>query len=174
MAYGFYAPIGEYETESVTLPGGASVRVESPDNIGYGFWTHQAQGAVAWYPWEDKRMAVTTVLTHEIHSDKEDFDLTPGRNLTLNWGISQYLPLKKDNSLLLEVGPAGYDSWQVSDDEGSDATSDAHDQVHAVGGQLGVTHVPWNLVVNLHYFYEFAAKDRFQGQAFGISIAKKF
>jgi hypothetical protein len=28
--------------------------------------------------------------------------------------------------------------------------------------------------VNFHGFYEFAATDRFQGQAFGISLVKKF
>jgi hypothetical protein len=30
------------------------------------------------------------------------------------------------------------------------------------------------LSVNFHGFYEFAAQDRFQGQSFGVSIAKKF
>jgi hypothetical protein len=47
FAYGFYAPTGKYNTETVTLPGGRTVKVEAPDNIGYGFWTHQLQGAVA-------------------------------------------------------------------------------------------------------------------------------
>jgi hypothetical protein len=44
----------------------------------------------------------------------------------------------------LEIGPAGYSSWQVTDDTGSAAKNpDVHDQVHAVGGQLGLTYVPW-------------------------------
>lgn len=173
LSYGFYAPVGKYNTEMVTLPIVGPVKVESADNIGYGFWTHQFQGAVAWYPMENKATAVTAALTYEINTEKQDFNLTPGDVLTLNWGISQYLPLKKDNSLLLEVGPAGYDSWQVTEDSGSDAGSNK-DQVHGVGGQLGLTYVPWSLVVNFHAFYEYAAEDRFQGQSFGISIAKKF
>jgi len=28
----------------------------------------------------------------------------PGQHLTLNWGISEYLPLSKDQTLLLEIG----------------------------------------------------------------------
>ena len=48
------------------------------------------------------------------------------------------------------------------------------DQVHAVGGQLGLTYVPWVAPLNVHYFGEFAAQDRFQGQVFGLSVAKKF
>ena len=175
LAYGFYAPAGKYDTETVTLPGGSSVKVESADNIGFGFWTNQFQGAVAWYPWEHKGTAVTAALTYEIHSEKDDFDLTPGQNLTLNWGISQYLPLTKDQKLLLEVGVAGYSSWQITDDTGSDARNgDVHDQVHAVGGQLGLAYVPWNGALNVKYFYEFAAQDRFQGEALTVSLAIKF
>jgi hypothetical protein len=175
LGYGFYAPIGKYDTETVTLPVVGPLTVEASDNIGLGFWTHQIQGAVAWYPWEDKRMAVATALTYEMHGEKDDFDLTPGDNLTLNWGISQYLPLKKDQTLLLEIGPAGYSSWQITDDSGSNAASSpVKDQVHAVGGQLGLTYVPWNAALNFHYFYEFASEDRFQGQSIGLNFAIKF
>ena len=99
--------------------------------------------------------------------------MTPGDNLTLSWGISQFLPLSDDKTLLLEVGPAGYDTWQITHDSGSAAT-DTLDQVHAVGGQLGLTYIPWVLSLNLHGFYEYSAKDRFQGGSFGVSIAKKF
>ena len=175
LGYGFYAPIGKYDTETITLPVIGPLTVEAADNIGYGFWTHQIQGAVYWYPWADKRMAVGGALTYEIHGEKNDFDLTPGQNLTFNWGVSQYLPLRKDQTLLLEIGPAGYSSWQITDDSGSAAASSpVKDQVHAVGGQLGVTHVPWNAALNFHYFYEFAAEDRFQGQSIGLNFAIKF
>jgi hypothetical protein len=175
LGYGFYAPTGRYNTETVTLPVIGPIEVEAADNIGLGFWTHQIQGAVSWYPWADKRMAVSTALTYEFHGDKEDFDLTPGQNLTINWGISQYLPLRKDQTLLLEVGPAGYSSCQTTDDSGSDARNpDVHDEVHAVVGQLGLTYVLWLLSMNFHGFYEVAAEDRFQGASFGLSISKKF
>ena len=117
-------------------------------------------------------MAITTALTYEMNSKKEDFDLTPGDNLTFNWGISQFLPLKKD-TLLLEVGLAGYDTWQITDDTGS-AANTARDQVHAVGGQLGLVYPPWHTSLTFHGFDEDAAVDRFQGKSFGISLSKKF
>ena len=173
FAYGFYAPVGNYNTSTVTLPVVGPGTVENADNLGYGFWTHQFQGAVAWYPMTNKATAVIAALTYETNGKKEDFDLTSGDNLTLNWGISQFLPLKKDMSLLLEVGPAGYDTWQITHDSGSAATSTL-DQVHAVGGQLGLTYVPWFLSIHFHGFYEYLAEDRFQGGSFGVSVAKKF
>jgi hypothetical protein len=175
FGYGFYAPIGKYDTSTVTLPGGATATAEAADNIGLGFWTHQLQGAATWYPWANKATAVLTALTYEIHGVKEDFDLTPGQNLTWNWGISQFLPLRKDQTLLLEAGVTGYSSWQITDDSGSDALNPSvHDEVHAVGGQLGLTYAPWVASLNVHYFGEFAAQDRFQGQSFGLSLAKQF
>ena len=173
FAYGFYAPVGNYNTSTVTLPVVGPGTVENADNLGYGFWTHQFQGAVAWYPMTNKATAVIAALTYETNGKKEDFDLTPGDNLTLNWGISQFLPLRKDMSLLLEVGPAGYDTWQITHDSGSAATNTL-DQVHTVGGQLGLTCLSWVLSVTLHGFYEYLAEDRFQGGSFGVSVAKKF
>src|SRR5207237_6038541 len=77
------------------------------------------------------------------------------------------------NAYLLEVGSAGYDTWQITGDSGS-AASTTRDQVHAVGGQLGLTYLPWVLSVNLHGFCEYFAEARFQGGSLGVSIAKKF
>ena len=173
FGYGFYAPVGKYNTETLTLPGaGGSITAEDADNIGYGFWTHQLQVATAWYPWTDRRMAIAPALTYEAHSNKRNYDLKPGQNLSFSWGISQYLPLKRDQTLLLEVGPAGYDSWQITDDTGADAVNPpTKDGVHAVGGQLGLTQVKWNAALNFHYFYEFAAKDRFRGSSVGLNFA---
>ncbi len=175
LAYGFYAPTGRYNTEAVTLPVVGTYMTEAIDNIGLGFWTNQLQGAVTWYPWEDKRMAIATALTYETHGNKKGFDFTPGDNLTLNWGISQYLPLTRSQKLLLEVGVMGYSSWQITDDRGNNARNvNVHDEVHAAGFQLGLTYVPWTLSINFRYLHEFAARDRFQGQSFGLNIAKKF
>jgi len=173
FAYGFYAPVGRYDTDIVTVPGIGPVKTESSDNIGYGFWTNQLQGATAWYPMTNKATAVVAALTYEKNGQKQDFEVTPGDNLSLNWGADQYLPLKEDLSLMLDVGLAGYDTWQITDDSGDDA-SNTRDQVHAVGGQLGLTYVPWATSLTLHGFYEYASQSRFQGGSFGINLAKKF
>ncbi len=175
LGYGFYAPTGRYGTETVDLPIVGPITVEASDNIGLGFWAHQFQGAASWYPWVDRRMAVVGALTYEINDNKEDFDLTPGDVLTFSWGVDQYLPVRADQSLLLDVGLAGYSSWQVSNDSGADAAIPAvKDEVHAVGVQIGLTHVPTNMALTFHYFNEFSSKDRFQGESVGLNFALKF
>jgi hypothetical protein len=172
--YGFYAPVGKYSTETLTFPTG-SVAVPSSDNIGLGFWTQQIQAAGAWYPMTNKATAVTLVMTYEYNSPQEGTDVKYGQNLWLNWGISQYLPLTKDQKLLLEVGPAGYYEWQISDTEGSLLIPpDARTTVSGIGGQLGVTYVPWNLILNFRGFYEYNAEARVQGASFSINLLKKF
>jgi hypothetical protein len=173
LGFGFYAPTGKYNTVTATLPVVGPVKAEAADNIGFGYWTFQFQGAAAWYPFNNKGTAVTAALTYETNTEKQGFDLTPGDVLTLNWGISQILPLTADHKFLLEVGPAGYDSWQITTDGGR-LSNHVKDQVHAAGGQIGLTYLPWMMSVNAHYFYEFAAEDRFEGQAFGFSVSKKF
>jgi hypothetical protein len=175
LAYGFYAPTGKYDVDTREFPAlGLTLKSPAADNVGLGFWTHQFQGGVAWYPWEHKATAVAAALTYEIHHEKEDLDITPGSHLTLNWGASQYLPLTREANLLLEAGPTGYSQWQLTDDRGSDAANgDVHDQVHAAGAQVGLTYVPWSANVNVRYLYEFAAEDRFQGHTLSLSLGMK-
>ena len=161
--YGFYAPVGKYNNGDAT-------------NIGLGFWTHEFQLATAWYPWEERGTAVTLTGTYEIHSEYEDVNITPGDRFSLNWGISQYLPLNDANSLILEVGAMGYSQWQVEKDSGSDVNKDfiPKDQVHAAGGQIGLLYAPWNAFVQFHGLQEFGAQARFEGQFFTWTVGKKF
>lgn len=175
LAYGFYAPVGRYNTQTVQLPNSTSVTVGSANNIGLGYWTQQVQGAMAWYPWTNKATAVMAAGTYEYNSEKKDTDVRPGQMMTLNWGISQYLPLCSDKKLLLEVGPAGYNSWQITDSTGSAAASNSgRSQVHGVGGQLGLTYVPWSAFITFHGYYEYAAEARFQGASIGLNLGIKF
>jgi hypothetical protein len=172
--YGFYIPTGKYNVTTVNVPVVGPVRVASPDNVGLGFWENQTQGALYLYPWADRRMAIENALTWEINQRKRSFDLTQGQFLTWNWGVSQYLPLKKDQSLLAEIGPAGYANFQVSDDTGTDARNPGvHDKVYAAGIQVGITIPKRMMVLNFHWFHEFSAADRFQGTVLGLSFGMK-
>lgn len=175
LGYGFYAPVGIYNTSTINLPIVGPIKYASADNTGLGFWTHQIQGSTYWYPWADKRMAVMAALTYEINQQNEDFDITPGQNLTLNWGVSEYVPLSKSQNLLLEVGPLGYDTWQVTHDTGSAANSaSVLDQVHAAGCQVGVSYVPWNAALDFLFFDEYSSVGRLQGQSFSLNLLIKF
>ena len=61
----------------------------------------------------------------------------------------------------------------IANDSGS-AANQTRDQIHAVGGQVGLTSVPWMLSLNFLGFYEYSAQDRFQGSSFSVNLGKKF
>jgi len=160
-AYGFYAPTGE-------------------DGISLEFWTHQLLAAGAWYPFEHRGTAVTLAGIYEIHHERNDADITPGERFTLNWGISQYLPLNKAQTRLAELGVSGYSQWQVEKDSGADVpqilnvTLNAKDEIHAAGIQAGLTFVPLKMSLTFRYLLEFNAEARFEGEWLGLTLAKGF
>lgn len=160
-AYGIWAPTGA-------------------DGISMEYWQHQFQATGAWYPFGDHRMAVMVGSTYEIGHERQDRDLTPGDRFTLNWGISQYLPLKHDLSLIAELGIRGYSQWQVEADSGADVlatrnrTLNAKDQIHSAGLQVGLTFPTVGANLNFYYMWEFGAEARFEGEWLGLSFAKGF
>jgi len=159
--YGFYAPSGKYSTDDVA-------------NTGLGFWGHQFQLAGAYYPFDNKGTALMLAGTYEINHETQGKNFTQGGHFTLNWGLSQFLPVTEH--LLLEVGPAGYSQWQVQDNHGTDQPSflNSPNQVHAVGGQIGLAIPKAEAQFTFHYFTEFDAKSRFQGDYAGFTAAVKF
>jgi hypothetical protein len=163
IGYGFYAPTGKYDDGEA-------------DNTGLGFWTHEFQAGVTWHPWEHQGTAVMVTGTYEIHHKKDDVDITPGDRFSLDWGVSQFLPLNKDETLLAEMGISGYSQWQVNSDSGSAvvAVLNVEDEVHGIGGQIGLTSIPLNGSLVFRYLKEYDAEARFEGELFVLTIAKGF
>ncbi len=152
FSYGFDAPTGKYE-------GGAT------DNVGLGFWEHQIQNSVRVHIDEEKTFSLVLASTFEIGQNKEDADVIPGAHWTLNWGVRKNF---LDN--WAQVAVLGLDSFQISDDAGSDTASGGQshlDQVHAAGLQLGIP----KLGLAVKYLHEYGARDRFEGQVATIFFA---
>jgi len=159
FAYGIYAPSGHYNAGD-------------PDNIGMGFWTNQFQLAGAYYLL-DRATALVLAGTYEINGEQEDTDITPGQRLTLNYGISQFLPWGPG---LVDLGVMGYSQWQVTHDRGSNVASfNSHlDQVHAIGAELGYALPKLGLGVTGKYLYEYYAESRFRGHVLTLSVGYEF
>lgn len=174
LNYGFYIPTGKYTINTYNAPIVGPVRVAAADNVGLGFWENQSQYIFYYYPWPDKRMAIQNALTWEIDQKTRGFDLTQGQYVTWNWGVSEYLPLKKDESILGEIGTAGYGNFQVSDNTGTDARNPANlERAWAAGVQAGVTFPKKLIIFNFHWMHEFAAQNRFQGTVLGLSLTAR-
>jgi len=144
--YGFYAPIGEYDTDHFT-------------NIGLDFWSHELSLGGAYYLNKNKATAFVLNGNYEINSKQRHNDVRPGQHLTLEYGISQYL------SERLDIALTGYSVWQTTNDSGSDSRNKkTKDYVHGVGAQIGYWLVKDKFNATLRYTYEYAAQDRFKGE----------
>jgi hypothetical protein len=169
--YGFYAPVGKFDTSTVNFPSGPQV-VTSATNVGLGYWTNQLQGTVTWYPNPKRGTAVTNTLTLEFNGEQRDTHYTNGNFLTWNWGADQYLPLDKEVKYLADLGLTGYSQWQVSDSSGPNVANPGyHDQVHAIGAQAGLISTRHGWVLEFRYQHEFYAANRFAGNSYSLNFA---
>ena len=146
VGLGGYIPIGEYD-------------VNADDNLGLGFWTLQAQASGYYYLDSQQASALMLSAAYEIHSEKDDTDITPGDHFTLEYGFSQYL------SQRLEVGIAGYSQWQVEGDKTNSTLLDpgVKTEVHSIGVQVSYWTTP-RLNLSLKYMDEYDAEARFAGE----------
>ena len=159
-SYGVYIPVGKYDAGDA-------------DNVGLGMWSHELMANAAYYVDEQKGTALTLAGTYEIHHEKDDVDITPGSHLSLNYGISQYLPVSE--KFLAEVGAAGFAQWQVTKDRGSDAINkDVKDQVYGLGLQAGLIYLPLGGQLTFKWTREFEAEDRFEGDFYTLTAALTF
>jgi len=161
VGYGFYAPVGKYDS-------GAA------DNIGLGFWSHQLQGAVAWYPVKDRTTAIVAAVTYEFNQEVKDSDITPGQRLSINLGADQLVPLGA-SGFVLDLGAGLYGQWQTTNDTGSEALQPGvHDQVYGIGPEIGLIYVPWEAAATLKWQHEFLAHNRFEGDYLTLNFAAAF
>ena len=112
--YAFFAPTGRY------TPGASN-------NVGSGYWGNAITTGTTLYLTKNKGTSASLATAWEIHRDRKTasipagliYDKTPGQAFTMEWGLGQVLPLKKDMSVLGQLGLVGYDQFQVTDNGGT-------------------------------------------------------
>lgn len=166
--YAFTAPTGRFTQ-------GAS------NNVGSGYWGNNITTGTTFYITKNHGTTANLSTDWEIHGKKSGTNVTPGQAFTIEWGIGQVLPLKKDMSMLAQLGLVGYDQWQVSNSSGSvslppplppvPASSLPFYSVHAIGVQANFIVPAKDVVAFFKYYDEYRALARPQGRTidFGFS-----
>jgi hypothetical protein len=161
VGYSFTAPTGRFTQ-------GAS------DNVGSGYWGNNITSGTTFYITKNKGTSANLSTAWEIHGQKSGTNLTPGQAFTMEWGLGQVLPLKKDMSRLLQLGFVGYDQWQVSSNGGTvtvagipvRASRIPFYSVHALGVQANFILPAKDLALFFKYYDEYRALARPQGRTF--------
>jgi hypothetical protein len=111
-----------------------------------GYWGNNITTGSTVYLTKNRGTNGNLFTDWELHGSKTTgagTSATPGQTFTMEWGLGQVLPLKKDFSRLLQVGVIGYDAWQVSNHGGLaspriPANSLPFYSVHAIGFQTNL------------------------------------
>jgi len=172
--YAFTAPTGSYTAGS-------------SNNVGSGYWGNNITSGTTLYITKNQATTANLMTDWEIHGSKtvasipsgQFSKITPGQAFTDEWGLGQVLPLKKDLSLLGQLGFVGYDQLQVTANGGNyliagipvAASNVPYYSVHAMGVQANVIMPAKNIVGFFKYYNEYSAKARPEGRTidFGFS-----
>jgi hypothetical protein len=165
--YAFTAPTGRYTA-------GAA------DNVGSGYWGNNITSGTTFYITKNKGTSANLATDWEIHGQKtvasavlgQLSKITPGQAFNMEWGVGQVLPLKKDLSMLAQVGLVGYDQWQVSDNGGNylvagrpvPASLAPYYSVHGIGFQTNFILPAKNLALFFKYYDEYRALATTEGR----------
>jgi hypothetical protein len=146
FSWGAYLPTGAYDKDEIA-------------NVGYGFFTSQTQASFYYYPVKDLSTAIMFSPTWEWHSENIDMDVQPGQNITIEYGVGQYL------HELFEIGVHGFHQWQVTEDSGDDAVNTStKDTVSGIAGQVTWWAMKEKLALVGKYVQEYGTEDRLEGK----------
>jgi hypothetical protein len=163
VGYGFWAPTGKY----TYAPPPAVVA-----NTGQGFWGHMFTLGATVYADAAKTWALSALARYEINHEHEDFKLTPGNALSLEWGLN------KTFAKFYDVGVVGYWQQQTTKDSGTApggvAASTALDGVVGIGPEVNVLWPKLGLFTSLRYNYELMSESRPQGHTITLTLTKMF
>jgi hypothetical protein len=165
--YSFTAPTGRYTA-------GAS------NNVGSGYWGNNITSGTTLYITKNQGTTANIATAWETHGQKSVASavtgqlskITPGQAFTMEWGIGQVLPLKKNLSQLAQFGLVGYDQWQVSSNGGNylvaglpvSASRVPYYSVHGIGLQANYILPAKDFLLFFKYYDEYSAKARVQGR----------
>ena len=157
--YAFVAPTGRFTQ-------GAS------NNVGSGYWGNDITSGTTFYITKNHGTTANLATAWEIHGQKSGTNITPGQAFTDEWGIGQILPLKKNMSMLAQLGLVGYDQWQVSHSDGTVGETQIPESlipfysVHAIGVQTNFIMPAKAFVGFFKYYDEYRALARPEGRTF--------
>jgi hypothetical protein len=168
---GIVAPTGRYN------PGASN-------NVGTGYFGNHLVDGITYYITKNKGTSFNVFTDWEAHGARQgtnNTQKTPGQAFTLEWGLGQVLPIKKNFSQLLQLGLVGYDQWQITQNGGTvpigstsltiPASSLPYYSDHSIGGQATYILPAKNLSFFFKGYHEYTAYSSFVGNTFTYGLA---
>ena len=162
-------------SEGLMLPTGRYTP-GATNNVGTGYFGNHLMTGSTVYITKNKGTSANLCTDWEVHGGRpgtNNTNKTPGQAFTMEWGLGQVLPIKKNFSQLLQLGLVGYDQWQVTANGGTvpigntgitiPASTLPYYSVHAIGGQANYILPMKNLNFYVKGYHEYTAYSHFVG-----------
>ncbi|MCD8554821.1 transporter [Seleniivibrio sp.] len=149
-----YFPTGSYDKND-------------PSSTGKDHYDIMLSTGGTYYPDAAKKWSVSVLTRYEKHLKNRDLDVTYGDDFSLDWGVGKVVGL-------FDVGVSGYAHWQITADDGDDATSNDKDSIMGIGPEVNYAIPSIKSQVKVKFYKEFNAKDTTEGNALWVTFAKAF
>ena len=163
--YMFIAPTGRF------VPG-------ATNNIGAGYWGHCPFAGETVYLTKNKATAVSAFQIYEFHGTQTGTEVHPGQTMSLDYSLTQVLPLQKNMKTLAQVGVIGYGQWQTTHKTGPTPVDNALGRLHygvlGLGAGANVILPERKVTLGFKYYKEFHAVSTVEGYSLQISAAITF
>ena len=125
---------------------------------------------------KNKATALSAYQFYEFHTTQSGTNIHPGQTFDLDYSLTQILPLKKNEQILLQFGLIGYGSWQTSNNSGTgvNPADPGHYKVNALGGAGNIILPNRKASVGFKFFKEFSNESTVQGYSLQICGAITF
>jgi hypothetical protein len=154
VGYGFWAPSGDYNPTDPVSPG-------------KGFWTQMLTAGATWYPDEEKTWSVSLLNRYEFNQEQQDTDITPGQDLTMEWGIA------KNFRKTIDIGLVGYYQLQTTPSHGQGASA-SNPWTVGLGPEINMVCPKLGLITSIRYVYEIESWARPRGGTVNVTFTKRF
>jgi hypothetical protein len=163
--YAFVAPTGRFN------PG-------ATNNIGAGYWGHCPFAGETVYLTKNRATSASAYQFYEFHGTQTGTEVHPGQTMSLDYSVTQVVPLKKSWKTLVQAGPIGYGQWQTTDKTGPTVIQNALGRLHygvlGLGAGANVILPERKVTLGFKYYKEFHAVNTVEGYSLQISGAITF
>jgi hypothetical protein len=173
---GWHLKRAEIEAVEAIIPPTGRYTPGAPDNVGTGYFGNHVQTGTTFYVTKNHGTSANLFTDWEVHGARpgtNNTNQTPGQAFTVEWGVGQVLPLKKNMTQLLQIGAVGYDQWQVTANSGTvpipgtDLITSARGipfySVHAAGVAVNYIAPTKHITAFFKYYDEYKAYSHYQG-----------
>ncbi len=176
FALGWHLKRADIQAVEAIIPPTGRYTPGASDNVGTGYFGNHAQTGTTVYLTKNRGTTANLFTDWEVHGARpgtNNTNKTPGQAFTIEWGLGQVLPLKKNMSQLLQIGAVGYDQWQVTANSGTvpipgtdqviSASGIPFYSVHAAGAAVNYILPAKQVTVFFKYYDEYKAYSHYQG-----------